>query len=92
VSYDYKTVKPRLFTEEGVAMFINIRDHVRELVQTSGAFTMGAAIRRATGDSWTMLACVDRLVEVGEVMEAGAFQRGQDRVFVPGPKWPKGKE
>jgi hypothetical protein len=67
-------------------MFVAIRDHVKRLLRDAGAVTMGAAIRGAgSGDSWTMLACVDRMVETGELREVtGPNVAGQDRVFVGG--------
>ena len=83
--YRYSDIKPKLFTEDGSVMFTKIRDRVKRLLAESGAFTMGAAIRVAGGgDSWTMLACVDRLVELGEIREVTepGVVAGQDRVFV----------
>lgn len=68
--YQYDKMRSKLFTEEGVAMFLDIRDHTRALLKTAGAITLEAAIRGARGgDSWLMLACVDRLVELGEISE-----------------------
>lgn len=46
---------------------------------------MGRAmnVRGVTGDSWEMMARVDRLVELGEIREiTGSNVAGQDRVFV----------
>jgi len=85
--YVYEELKPRVFTETGSVMFTHIRDRIRRLLRETGAIAMGAAIGDCTGDSWTMLACVDRLVELDELREVGQAARGQDRVFVPGPEW-----
>jgi hypothetical protein len=42
-----------------------------------------AILNAGGGDSWTMLACVDRLVELGEIREiVQADVPGQYRVFV----------
>jgi hypothetical protein len=81
--YDYKKERAKLFTEDGVEMLTKIRDRVKLLLRDAGAFTMGAAIRSTSGDSWQMLACVDYLVEKGEVREVTDPKkvRGQDRVF-----------
>ena len=87
MSYDYKTEKPHLYSEEGLSMFTQIRDRVRRLLHQAGACAMGRAVSGASGDSWMMLACVDRMVELEELREVGEAGRGQDRVFVPGPKW-----
>ena len=46
------------------------RDNVHNLLAKSGAVTMGCAIRGCGGgDSWDMLACVDRLVELGGMLK-----------------------
>lgn len=85
MSYHYETEKPKLITEEGSVMFTAIRDRAKHLLREAGAFTMDAAIRGARcGNSWTMLACVDRLVELGEIREVTRRGEvaGQDRVFV----------
>lgn len=84
--YRYEDLKPNLFTEEGVTLYVQIRDRAKRLLAEAEAFTMGAAIRRSTGDSWLMLACVDRMVELGELREVtvGRAVTGQDRVFVKG--------
>ncbi len=84
--YDYKKERSKLFTEEGVVLFTKIRDRVVRLLRESEAFTSGAAVRGATGDTWMTLACVDRLVELGEIKEVTdpTRVRGQDRVFVSG--------
>ncbi len=67
--YKYENEKKNIFTENGVDMFISIRDEVRNLLKQAGAVSMACAISRVTGDSWTKMACVDRLVEVGEIRE-----------------------
>lgn len=82
--YHYETEKPAIFTEEGQRTFLEIRDRVKALLAASGAVRMDAAISGSTGSSWTMLACVDRLVELGELREIKQEGRyaGQDRIFV----------
>ncbi len=82
--YSYQSEKPKIFTEDGVVLFTAIRDNVQRLLKLSGAVTMGKAISGNCGDSWTMLACVDRLLELGEIQEVTNHDRcrGQDRVFI----------
>lgn len=81
--YDYKTERARIFTEEGQRMFLAIRDRTHKLIDSAGAVSMGSAIIGQVGDSWAMLACVDRLVELGEIREiTPPGVAGQDRVFV----------
>jgi hypothetical protein len=42
-----------------------------------------AMFSAGSGDSWTMLACMDRLVELGEIREVPqSGVAGQDRIFV----------
>ena len=80
--YQYQTQREELFTEQGQEMFLKIRDNVNALLDKSGAVRMDRAIGIATGDSWTMLACVDRMVELGELHEVtGKNVFGQYRVF-----------
>lgn len=82
--YRYEDLKNRLFDDEGQRMFLKVRDFVHETLATAGAIRMSEAMSAAGGgDSWTMLACVDRLVELGEIREIP--QDGvasQHRVFV----------
>jgi len=81
--YKYQTQKQNIFTEEGQVMFIGIRDNVKKLIEKAGAVSFGAAIRNVTGDTWDMLACIDRLVELGEIREITKDNvRGQDRIFI----------
>jgi hypothetical protein len=81
--YDYKEQKHSLFTESGTKMLLAVRDSVNEKLKHSGAVRSGEAISVVTGDSWTMLACLDYLVENGEIKEiTGSHMAGQNRVFV----------
>ncbi len=80
--YDYKEEKSKIFTEDGSVMFTSIRDTVRRVIKFSGAITMGMAISGQTGDCWVMMACVDRLVELGELLEVPRLSSAQSRVFV----------
>lgn len=82
--YVYEEIKPSIFSEDGQVMFIAIRDHVSRCLKMSGAVRMGEAISVSSGDSWQMLACVDRLVELGELREITNRGEcaGQHRVFV----------
>lgn len=85
--YRYEDLKPKLFTEEGSVLYTQIRDRVKRLLVEAGAVSMGAAISKSTGDTWLMMACVDRMRELGELRDitVGLAVAGQDRVFV-GPR------
>jgi len=85
MSYVYETERARLFTDEGQRTFIAIRDRVNHLLKEAGAVRMQEAIAKSTGDSWLMLASLDRMVELKELVELGypaGSPPGQYRVFV----------
>lgn len=84
MSYDYQTQRTNIFTENGQVMFVQIRDKVHILLKISGAFIMEEAITGCSGYNWDMLACVDRLVELGEIIEIQNPQSkaGQHRIFI----------
>jgi hypothetical protein len=86
MSYNYKTERPKLFTEDGLQMLLKIKDTARLLIKNAGACNMTEACRAVRGDSWTQLACLDYLVEIGELREvtAGMNVNGQDRIYVRG--------
>lgn len=79
--YSYKEQRDAIFTEQGQVLFLKMRDAVRKHLDTSGAVMAEKAM--VTGDSWEMLACLDRMVELGEIREVtGPDVMGQHRVFV----------
>lgn len=83
--YDYQTEKPKLLTDEGQRVLIRVRDHVKECLSVSGAIDMTHAMKGVGGgDSWTMMAYIDRLVEIGDIREItqGHDVPAQYRVFV----------
>ena len=81
--YNYGTERPDLFTEKGQRMFLEIRDRVKAQLKHAGAVRMLEAVAGMPGDSWAMLACVDRMVELGELREiTDSDVAGQHRVFV----------
>lgn len=81
--YNYETEKKELFTDEGQRMLLKIRDKVHNLCKLAGCVRMQEAIAGNTGSSWTMIACVDRIVELGEIREIAQLNEcGQYRVFV----------
>jgi hypothetical protein len=82
MSYQFATERSRLFTEDGVKMLTKVRDNVKQHLATSGAVRADKAWTGVSGDSWQMLACLDYLVEIGEIRELGPTGWGQDRVFV----------
>ena len=87
MSYSYQVEKKNLFTEENQALFLKIRDRVKRLLDESGAFNMQGVTKISSVNSWINFACVDRLVELGEIKEVprGGQVAGQHRIFtLPG--------
>lgn len=81
--YNYQEQKPKVFSEDGQKMFLAIRDHTKTLLKSAGAADMGHLISCVTGDVWDMMACVDRLVELGEIREIDYGKcAGQHRIFI----------
>ena len=82
--YHYETEKPSLFTEDGQVVFLKIRDRVKSLLMEAGAFRAQEAWKTCGGgDTWMMLACLDRLVELREIRELNdTLAPAQHRVFV----------
>lgn len=77
MGYDYQKERAGLFTEDGQVRFIGIRDRIRYLIETAGAFRL----EEANISDWSDIACVDRMVELGELVEFKRECWGQYRVF-----------
>lgn len=74
--YSYEKQKEALFTDDGQRLFLRVRDKVQTLLKTSGAFRLEEAMSGISScDSWELLACFDRLVELEEIREV---TKGQD--------------
>jgi len=67
VPYEYINERPFVFTENGIKMLLKLRDRARELLGEAGAFREQELQNCVSGDSWHMLACVDYLVERGDI-------------------------
>ncbi len=82
--YSYEVERSWVFTEGGQTTFLAIRDTAKEMIEASGAVTCGKLTSGQSGDSWHLLACVDRLVELGELREVPNVHCswGQDRIFI----------
>ncbi len=74
MAYDYATEKPNLFTDDGQRILMATRDASRDLIKSAGAFSLGrlmdATVSLAVGGAgtWPMMAAVDRLIEMGELV------------------------
>jgi hypothetical protein len=65
--YVYQEEKPKLLTDAGQRLFLRFRDRTQQLLKTSGAARAHELMAGFSGDSWVLLACIDRLVELGEL-------------------------
>lgn len=72
MAYDYEKEKAAVFTEDGQEMFLRIRDWLVEHLAVTGAARVGDIVMHAggPGDTFAMLACIDRLVELKEIQYA----------------------
>ncbi len=81
--YKYSEQKPNILTDEGQRLFLAIRDNTKKLLRVSGAARSQEMTTGNSGSSWDFLACVDRMVELGEIREITPENTpGQLRVFV----------
>lgn len=82
--YSYEKEREKIFTDEGQVDFLRVRDRVKELLEIAGAFKITKVWNVIScGDTWEMMAYVDRLVELGEIREVSQPGcSGQDRIFV----------
>ena len=83
MAYNYEEIKPKLFIEAHQRLFLEIRDKVHGHLSETGVAKMGFILNGVSGDSWVMMACVDRLVELGEIRELLLRDvASQDRIFI----------
>jgi len=68
MSYDYQTERASIFTEEGTQTLLKIRDNVSKLLNIAGAFRHAEATKGVGGDTFLQCACIDYLVELGEIV------------------------
>lgn len=79
--YHYGTEKQKLFTDQGQKDFLKIRDKAHSLLKTAGAFRAQELFSGLSGEMWTMMACLDRLVELNEIVEIERSCWAQYRVY-----------
>lgn len=84
MSYKYDTYKQFVYTDKGSRVFLSIYQQFQRIVISSGAVTLGKLIDGFTGDNFEVMACADRLIELGEAKEVTPIGTAwQDRVIVP---------
>lgn len=80
--YDYQKEKPYVFTDEGQRQLLRIRDTSFGLFKLAGVARCQEMMAGESGSSWQILACVDRLVEIGDIVEIKRECAGQHRIFL----------
>ena len=81
--YSYQGMKGIIYTDSGLRKFLKIRDFVHEAIKKTGCIRMENVISYVAGDPWEAMACVDRLVELGEISEIfQPYVPGQNRIFI----------
>lgn len=87
-AYNYENHRAFTATDEGFEMIFRIRDFAERAFDLAGAVRAKELMNAAggKGDSWDMMACIDRLVEAGYMFDFakydGASIPWQHRVFV----------
>lgn len=85
--YVYAEHRAHVFTERGQEQLLTVLKCARECIEKSGAVLAVKLLNAAgSGDSWDMMAVVERLVELNylrAVYDCGAWQ---DIVYVKGGK------
>jgi len=86
MSYSYQARRPWVFSEEGVASLLAIRDHIGRLMTDAGCCMAIEALTVVSGETWDMMACVDYLVERGEIeiLNHGSWQ---NHILIPSEKF-----
>jgi hypothetical protein len=81
--YRYTEQRPKIFTPEGLTAVIKTRDNAKDLIQQAGAAMLCKIMNGTCNDSWLAVACVEYLVERGEIREIPQQNVAtQHRIFV----------
>lgn len=82
MSYRYEDEKAWLFTDEGQRALFKANKTAVYLFDKAGAANgMNIVADAGAYDTFKMMAVLDRLVELGEIVEVTSGVRGQDRIF-----------
>jgi hypothetical protein len=83
MGYSYEELRPGVLTDEGQRRFLKVRDHVFKLLDAHEIATgerMMAGLGLG-GTNWDAMACIDRMVELGEIRVVARGERLQDTVY-----------
>lgn len=90
--YDYLKMKPEVLEPKGQILLNIVRTESLIQLRVNNVFRADVILNMApfglgAVDNWLVLACFDRLIELGELRElATGDDPAQWRVFVRGPK------
>jgi len=89
--YKYEEEKQFVFTDEGQRLLLHTRDALNALTACAGACTVDRVFGKISAgsfDSWNLLACIDRLVELGEFsyVDLSNAVATQHRILRKGPR------
>jgi len=85
MSYRYEDYKDFTFNDAGQRALLRVRDFAFKVTKQAGCVRCEELMNQAQfGDQWQRLSIVDRLVELGDIMEVSLAKpvAGQDRLFV----------
>jgi hypothetical protein len=88
MSYNYELQRHEIFSEDGIKTLVKMRDKAKELIKVAGAARADKIMSATMGDSWTMLAALDYMVETGDLYRVTAERTtmGQHQIFTELPK------
>ena len=85
-NYNYEEIRDELFTERGVDLLMQMRDHSTKLLFQAGAYTFEKVVRTLRGgnDTWLMMAALDYMVERKEIKQVYDPSNTMNRVYTKG--------
>jgi hypothetical protein len=89
MSYRYEDQRPYVLTDGGQRVLLTMRDKAERCIKLGGAVrSLELMSVGGGGDTWQLMACVDRLVELNYLQEITDDKvAGQHRVFTAGSAW-----
>jgi len=67
--YKYEDYRPFLFSEEGQVVFLKKRDIIKDMLNKSKYVDLEDIVRNTSGSNFETIACVDRMLELNEIVE-----------------------
>jgi hypothetical protein len=83
-NYNYEDIRPELFSEEGVELLMQMRDHSSKLLFQAGAYSFEKVTRTVKGDTWLQMAALDYMVERKEIRQVYSPSNTLNRVYTKG--------